>query len=134
MPRQARLGAPTTLHHVMTRGIERRNIFLGEEDYEDFLRRFEKAIVAASSASVPWGANSIRWRNALLHECPLIPFFLNVLSSAVRLSLLIAKNIYILGSIGLMMPVSSGLIAFTAFNSFMLLQIQLTFPKKYKYL
>ncbi|MEW6512342.1 MAG: transposase, partial [Bacteroidota bacterium] len=28
MPRQARLDAPGTLHHVIARGIERRKIFL----------------------------------------------------------------------------------------------------------
>jgi hypothetical protein len=33
MPRQAWLDPPGTLHHVMARGIERRKIFLGEEDY-----------------------------------------------------------------------------------------------------
>jgi hypothetical protein len=44
MPGQARLGAPGTLHHVMARGIERRNMFFGERDYEDFLRPVEKAV------------------------------------------------------------------------------------------
>jgi len=44
MPRQARLDAPGTLHHVMGRGIERRNIFFGEADYADFLGRLEKTV------------------------------------------------------------------------------------------
>jgi len=41
MPRQSRLDAPGTLHHVIGRGIERRKIFLKEDDYEDFVRRLD---------------------------------------------------------------------------------------------
>ena len=39
MPRQARLDAPETLHHVMVRGIERTAIFRDETDRADFLAR-----------------------------------------------------------------------------------------------
>ena len=39
MLRQARLDAPGTLHHVIARGIERREIFLSAVDYGDFLAR-----------------------------------------------------------------------------------------------
>lgn len=39
MPRQARLDAPGTLHHVMGRGIEKTAIFRKEEDRKDFLNR-----------------------------------------------------------------------------------------------
>jgi len=39
MPRQARLDAPGVLHHVMARGIERRKIFRGDADREDFVGR-----------------------------------------------------------------------------------------------
>jgi putative transposase len=39
MPRQARLDAPETLHHVMVRGIERTAIFRDEADRADFLAR-----------------------------------------------------------------------------------------------
>jgi len=39
MPRQARLDASGTLHHVMGRGIEKAIIFSGEEDRVDFLSR-----------------------------------------------------------------------------------------------
>ena len=37
MPRQPRLDAPGTLHHVMGRGIERTKIFSNKTDQEDFL-------------------------------------------------------------------------------------------------
>ena len=39
MPRQSRLDAPGTLHHVMGRGIEKTAIFRKEEDRKDFLNR-----------------------------------------------------------------------------------------------
>ena len=39
MPRQARLDAPGTLHHVMARGIEGTNIFRADKDRHDFLDR-----------------------------------------------------------------------------------------------
>lgn len=39
MPRQSRLDAPGTLHHVMGRGIEKTAIFRKEEDLKDFLNR-----------------------------------------------------------------------------------------------
>ena len=39
MPRSARLDAPGVLHHVMGRGIEKRPIFLTDEDRSDFLSR-----------------------------------------------------------------------------------------------
>jgi len=39
MPRSSRLDAPGVLHHIMIRGIERRNIFRNDKDREDFLVR-----------------------------------------------------------------------------------------------
>jgi putative transposase len=39
MPRQARLDAPGTLHHVMARGIEGTTIFRTDKDRDDFLDR-----------------------------------------------------------------------------------------------
>ena len=41
MPRTARLDAPGVLHHVMIRGIERRNIFRNNKDREDLIARLE---------------------------------------------------------------------------------------------
>jgi hypothetical protein len=40
MPRQPRLDAPGTLHHVIGRGIEGSEIFRGKKDRVDFLERF----------------------------------------------------------------------------------------------
>ena len=39
MPRQSRIDAPGALHHVMIRGIERRDIFQDDKDRESFLER-----------------------------------------------------------------------------------------------
>jgi len=39
MPRQARLDAPGTLHHVMIRGIEGKEIFRDTQDRKDFVTR-----------------------------------------------------------------------------------------------
>ncbi len=37
MPRQSRLDAPGVLHHVMGRGIEKREIFFNDADRHDFI-------------------------------------------------------------------------------------------------
>jgi len=39
MPRSARLDQPGLLQHVIVRGIEKRDIFLDDEDRDDFVRR-----------------------------------------------------------------------------------------------
>ena len=39
MPRRCRLDAPGILHHVMGRGIEKRNIFFNDSDRHDFIER-----------------------------------------------------------------------------------------------
>ena len=41
MPRQARLDAPGTLHHLIGRGIEGGQIFRSDFDRADFLTRVE---------------------------------------------------------------------------------------------
>ena len=42
MPRQARLDAPGTLHHVMVRGIERTALFRDDQDRADFVARLAR--------------------------------------------------------------------------------------------
>jgi len=39
MPRQAKLDAPGTLHHVTIRGIEGKGIFRDTQDRKDFVTR-----------------------------------------------------------------------------------------------
>jgi len=52
MPRQPRLDAPGTLHHVMGRGIAGTKIFRKDTDPEDFLSRLGER----------WGGWDIRVR------------------------------------------------------------------------
>ena len=52
MPRQARLDAPNTLHHVMVRGIERTTIFRDDRDRADFVARLG-GLVAQGALTVP---------------------------------------------------------------------------------
>jgi len=42
MPRQARVDAPNTLHHVVVRGIERRTICRDDPDRADFVARLAR--------------------------------------------------------------------------------------------
>ena len=54
MPRIARLDAPGVLHHVMIRGIERRNIFYDDTDREDFIERLETLCPATQTTCYAW--------------------------------------------------------------------------------
>ena len=54
MPRSARLDAPGALHHIMIRGIERRQIFRDNSDREDFLSRLEKLLPATQTSCYAW--------------------------------------------------------------------------------
>lgn len=49
MPRQARIDSPGALHHVMCRGIERRKIFLDDQDRRNFVGRLGRALTEAST-------------------------------------------------------------------------------------
>jgi putative transposase len=54
MPRLARLDAPGVLHHVMARGIERRKIFLDDEDRDDFVRRLAAVVAGGDLVVYAW--------------------------------------------------------------------------------
>ena len=54
MPRQARLDAPGTLHHVMSRGIEGTNIFRTDKDRDDFLDRLAAQCEADALKVYAW--------------------------------------------------------------------------------
>jgi len=54
MPRMPRLDAPGILHHIIIRGIERRNIFLDDQDREDFLRRLERLLPETQTTCYAW--------------------------------------------------------------------------------
>lgn len=54
MPRKARLDVPGCLYHVISRGNERRKIFLEESDYEDFTARFRELLSAVGAKCLGW--------------------------------------------------------------------------------
>ena len=54
MPRKARIDAPGALHHIIVRGIDRRNIFLDDTDREDFLDRLSAIMDDTQTACFSW--------------------------------------------------------------------------------
>ena len=54
MPRQARLDAPGTLHHIMIRGIERRRIVDDVKDRKNFLDRLERVLQETKTPVYAW--------------------------------------------------------------------------------
>jgi putative transposase len=54
MPRQARLDAPGTLHHVMIRGIEGVTIFPDDEDRRNFLSRIGELVKDTGTRILAW--------------------------------------------------------------------------------
>jgi len=54
MPRQARIDIAGQLYHVMSRGIERRRIFINEEDYADFQERIAVWLNKSGGKCLAW--------------------------------------------------------------------------------
>ena len=58
MPRQARLDAPGTLHHVIVRGIEKRRIVDDGKDRENFVKRVGNIASETSTTIYAWALMS----------------------------------------------------------------------------
>ena len=54
MPRQARLDAPGTLHHVIVRGIEKRRIVDDGKDRENFVKRMGEIALETATTIYAW--------------------------------------------------------------------------------
>ena len=54
MPRLARLDAPGVLHHVIIRGIERRNIFEDNKDRDNLWKRLGELLPATKTSCYAW--------------------------------------------------------------------------------
>jgi hypothetical protein len=54
MPRKARIDAPGALHHVIARGIEKRDIFWDDHDRNDFLERLGTIIDESGTCCYAW--------------------------------------------------------------------------------
>ncbi len=58
MPRTARIDIPGLLQHVIVRGIERRDIFLDDNDRRPFLERFSKLLAETGTDCLAWALMS----------------------------------------------------------------------------
>ena len=54
MPRQARLDAPGTLHHVMIRGIDGLVLFRNDQDRENFISRISQLVESTETRILAW--------------------------------------------------------------------------------
>ena len=54
MPRAARIDIPDLLHHVIVRGIERRDIFMDDEDRHCFVQRLSSLLVETETSCLAW--------------------------------------------------------------------------------
>jgi len=54
MPRQSRIDAPGALHHVMIRGIEKREIFKDDKDLQSFLDRLGDILLESYTPCYAW--------------------------------------------------------------------------------
>ncbi|MFC1643462.1 transposase [Chlamydiota bacterium] len=58
MPRDKRIDIPGAIHHVITRGLERRDIFLDAADRKEFLSRLELALEKTGCQCLSWALMS----------------------------------------------------------------------------
>ena len=54
MPRKARIDAPGALHHIICRGIERRDIFTDDTDRNNFLDRLGNILSETKTPCFAW--------------------------------------------------------------------------------
>jgi putative transposase len=54
MPRKARIDAPGAVHHIMARGIGRRQIFRSDADRDDFVDRLSHVLVETQTPCYAW--------------------------------------------------------------------------------
>ncbi len=66
MPRQARLDAPGTLHHVIVRGIEKRRIVDDKVDQDNFVLRMGQVAHETETVIYAWEELLYRTQNDCL--------------------------------------------------------------------
>ena len=54
MPRKSRIDTPGALHHIIARGIDRKNIFKDDKDRDDFLERLGAIIKETQTYCFAW--------------------------------------------------------------------------------
>jgi REP element-mobilizing transposase RayT len=58
MPRHRRLNIPGAVHHVITRGLNRHDMFLDDNDRSNFLDRLAKGLSLTGSQCYAWALMS----------------------------------------------------------------------------
>ena len=76
MPRQARLDAPGTLHHVMIRGIEGKSIFRDSRDRRDFVSRLGDLSKEMGTPILAWALLRNHVHILLFSGSPGLPLFM----------------------------------------------------------
>jgi len=61
MPRLARLDSPGVVHHIMIRGIERRNIFKDNKDRNNLIGRLALLLPETQTACYVFGVRFDIW-------------------------------------------------------------------------
>ena len=54
MPRKSRIDAPGALHHIIARGIDRRDIFKDDKDRDSFLERLGDILAETQTSCFAW--------------------------------------------------------------------------------
>jgi putative transposase len=54
MPRQARIDAPSAVHHLIIRGIEKTAIFADDQDRENFIERLSELLAESQTPCYAW--------------------------------------------------------------------------------
>jgi len=60
MPRQARLDAPGTLHHIIIRGIEKRRIVDDKRDRNNFISRLGSILPDTKTPVYAWALYKVK--------------------------------------------------------------------------
>ena len=54
MPRKSRIDAPGALHHIIARGIDRKDIFKDDKDRDNFLARLGDILAETQTLCFTW--------------------------------------------------------------------------------
>jgi len=54
MPRKSRIDAPGALHHIMVRGIDRKEIFTDQNDHSAFMNRLSDLLIETKTSCYAW--------------------------------------------------------------------------------
>lgn len=76
MPRTARIDIPGLLQHVTVRGIERRDIFLDDDDKALFVERLSKLLIATGTNCLAWALMSNHFHLLLRPQSTTLSLFM----------------------------------------------------------